>query len=430
MLIRAGAGLAFLLCLCVPATAQDTTTVTPDTIPPGVQGSTNPLTDNKAVLTGDDLIDASFPNSIPLFGTDIRLGIGGFVKGDVIRDFDYVGDPYEFEVGSIAIEGTPQRGLGGTTTLHAKQSRINFDLRSVARRSDGSEFPLQVFVEFDWFFDNPSMALSTRLRHAYGVIGRLLVGHTWTISGDLSAIPGLIDFSGGDALYGARVGQVRWQDRINDRVTYAVALEQPGIMVDNPTGLPGASRAPAPNLAGMIRWASAGGSSVQLGGDVFPIRWSGAGAADDTQTAFAITLMSRLVVQLAAHRDAFLWGGGVGRGQGARIVALEWDGKASGAVGPDGLDLNEAWFGYVGFNHYWSESLNSTVSGHWTSTTLSDLQSEDTIQEGGTFHVNLIWFPYRLVSGGVEYMWGMRQNKDGAEGTASRLQFMVKFKFN
>lgn len=435
--IGAGMGLGCLLWLSVPAMAQDTTavrqdtTVQQDTIPAGVQGSTNPLTEGKTPLTGDDLIDASFPNSIPLFGTNIRLGIGGYVKADFIKDFDYVGDPYEFELGSIPVDGSPERALGGTTTFHAKESRVNFDLRSVVRRPNGTVFPLQIFVEFDWFFDAPSSQLHTRLRHAYGVIGRLLAGQTWNTSGDLSAIPGVIDFSGGDALYGGRVPQIRWQDRLGGPFTYAVALEQPAAQVDNPTNLEGSSRFPSPSFAGKIRWKASGGSTVQLGADVFPVRWSGpATAPNTTELAYALTLMSRVTFPVTAYHDAVLWGGGVGRGQAARIIALSWDGRATGAVSADGLELNPAWFAYVGYNHYWNRHLNSTVATHWAGTSVRDVQSDDTIERAGSVHANLIWFPYRLVSTGVEYMWGMRENKDGTRGTASRVQFMVKFKFH
>jgi hypothetical protein len=44
--------------------------------------------------------------------------------------------------------------------------------------------------------------------------------------------------------------------------------------------------------------------------------------------------------------------------------------------------------------------------------------------------VALIWFPYKLISAGVEYMWGTRENKDGSDGKASRVQAMAKFRFH
>lgn len=405
--------------------------VSSDTIPSGIQGSINPLRDNRPVITGDDLLDESFPNSLPLFGSDIRMRIGGYVKADFIRDFDHVGDPYEFELGSIAVDGSPEQDLGGTTTFHVKESRVNFDLRSKAQWKNGKEFPMQVFVEFDWFFDSPSMALNTRLRHAYGVIGRILVGRTWTTSGDLTALTGTIDFSGGDALYGGRVTQIRWQDNISKSFSYALAIEETFAQVDNPYDLGGGFRPPWPNFAGMIKWKTFNGSSIQLGGDVFPVSWVGPDSVPNVQkVGAALTVMSRIVFNVTEYKDAFVWGVGFGQGQAHKIIALSWDGKASGVVTPDGLDLNTAWFAYAGYNHYWSKKLNSTIATHWAGTDLAAIQADNTIQKAGSVHVNLIWFPYKLVSTGIEYMWGTRENKNGTQGTASRIQFMVKYKFN
>lgn len=402
-----------------------------DTIPSGVQGSINPLTDNRPVYTGDNLLDDSFPSSWPLFGSDIRMRIGGYVKADFIQDFDYVGDRYEFELGSIAVEGSPERELGGISTFHAKQTRINFDFRSKAKWGNGKEFPLQVFLELDWFFDSDQFRLNTRLRHAYGVIGRLLIGRTWTTSGDLSTLPGTIDFAGGDALYGGRTTQIRWQDKINNTFSYAVALEDFTPQIDNVFGLEGASRPLWPNIAAMVKAKSSNGSSVQLGLDLFPQSWKGPSTVPNVnKTGYAISAMGRVVLRVTEYQDAFVWGAGYGEGQAHKIIALSWDGKASGALSNNDLILSPAWFAYAGFNHYWSKKFNSNISTAWSGTTLSSFQSDDTIQKAGSIHANLIYFPYRMVSAGVEYMWGVRENKNGVQGTASRIQFMAKFKFN
>ena len=292
-------------------------------------------------------------------------------------------------------------------------------------------FPLQVFLELDWFFDSEGLRLNTRLRHAYGVIGRLLVGQTWTNSGDLSTLPGTIDFAGGDALYGGRVTQIRWQDRISDRFTYLFALEEPLAQVDNPEGLAGDFRPRWPKMVGAIRWSSSNGSSIKLGLDAFPINWSGPTTGPNvTKTGYAVVLNGRVVVKLKHFADAFVYGVGSGQGLGHQIIALSWDGKASGVVTSNGLRLSPAWFAFAGYNHYWNKSLNSTISTAWAGTDLSPDQSDDTIQRAGSVHANLIWFPYPLVSTGIEYMWGVRVNKNEVQGTASRIQFMVKYKFN
>lgn len=40
------------------------------------------------------------------------------------------------------------------------------------------------------------------------------------------------------------------------------------------------------------------------------------------------------------------------------------------------------------------------------------------------------WFPYKLISTGVAFMWVFRENKDGKDGDAARMQFMLKYQFN
>ncbi len=403
----------------------------PDTMNPGVQGSVMPLSDNVPVLSGDDLIDKSFPNSWPLFGSNVRMKIGGYVKADFIHDFDYVGDRYEFELGSIAVEGTPERELGGITTFHAKETRINFEFRSQAKWKSGREFPMKVFLEVDWFFDSDQFRLNTRLRQAYGVIGRLVIGRTWTTSVDLSTVPATIDFSAGDALYGGRLAQIRWQDRINEKFSYAVALEDAGGQIGNPGNIEGAFRPTLPNLAGMIQYRSKAGSSIQLGLDVFGLRWAGPSTVpNETKVGAALSVSSRILLSVTEYKDAFVWGGGIGEGLGHKIIALSWDGRASGVVTQDELTLATSWWAFAGYNHYWSKTLNSNISTAWAGTSLSDEQPDGTIEQAGSVHVNLIWFPYPKISTGIEYMWGMRRNKSGVEGTASRIQFMAKFKFN
>ena len=420
-----------------PSFGQETeklsSTTRPDTIQAGIQGSVNPLNANPQIITGQELLDESFPNSVPIFGSDTRFKIGGYVKADFIHDFDYVADRYELELGGIAIEGSPERELGGITTFHAKETRLNFDFRRTAKWKNGKEFPMKVFVEMDFFNDAESLRFNIRLRQAYGVIGRLLIGRTWTTSGDLTAIPSLIDFSGGDALYGGRATQIKWQDKLGKKggTTYAVALEDAGGQIDNPQNLEGAFRPLYPNLAAMVRHRFNKGSTIQLGVDLFSLSWKGPNTVPNvTNLGYAITLTSRVIIDMKNYHDSFTWGGGFGEGQAHKIISLAWDGKASGVVDNTGLTNAQSWFAYAGYNHYWTPKLNSNLATYWSGTELADIQSDDTINRAGSVHANLIYFPYNKASVGFEYMWGLRENKNGEQGTANRIQFMAKFILN
>jgi hypothetical protein len=403
-----------------------------DTVPRvGIQGSPNPLQRNDEVLSGQDLIDESFPNSIPIPGSDVRFRIGGYAKLDYIQSLNYVGDRYEFELATIPVEGTPESELGGLATLHAKESRINFDFRSVARNEKyGWEFPLQAFLELDFFDDRETFRLQPRLRQAYGVVGRLLAGRTWAITTDLSALAGTIDFSGGDALYGTRVALIRWEDKIGESLKWAVGIEDPQVSISNPLDLDGEGRTSLPNFAGKLRWMGKDGSHLQLGADLFRLEWQGGDAGpNDTQLGFGVTLSGRHLVG-SKRQNAIVATATTGSGSAHRVVSLAFDGGNDAVMTPDGLDAMRHWQFYGGYSFYWSESFNSTVSGAWAQLDNSEFQPDDAIHRAASVHANLIWFPYKLVSTGIEVMWGRRENKDGAEGTAWRIQTMAKFKFN
>ncbi len=398
---------------------------------PGVQGTPIPLQREPEYLTGKDLEDAAFPGSLPIPGSSGRFKIGGYAKVDVIHDLNNVGDRYEFELATIPVRGTPEYELDGQTTIHSKESRLNFDFRNVVSNEKyGWEFPIQGFVEIDFFDDRDSFRLQPRLRQAYGVVGRMLAGRTWAITTDLRALAGTIDFSGGDALYGGRVSQVRWEDRIGDSVSWAVGIEEATASIGNPFGLEGDDRSSLPNLAGHIRWENPHRSHIQFGLDVFQMEWQGgATGPDDEEFGYGASLSGHYLLG-DARKDGLYLAATVGSGAAHRVVALGFDGGNDAVITPDGLDTIDHKQVYGGFSHYWTDSLNSTLSLAWAELDNSRFQPDTAIHTAESAHLNLIWFPYKTVSVGVEYMWGRRENKDGADGTAQRLQFMTKFVFN
>jgi hypothetical protein len=226
------------------------------------------------------------------------------------------------------------------------------------------------------------------------------------------------------------VPQIRWQDRINESMTWALGVENPTPSIGNPSGLAGANRTTLPNFAGKLRWEGDDGSHVQLGADVFRLQWQGGDEGpSDSELGFGASLSGRYLTG-KKNNNAFTATATVGSGAAHRVVSLSFDGGNDAVITPDGLDVMPHWQVYGGYSHYWTESLNSAISMAWAELENSEFQPGTAIHRAGSVHVNLIWFPYKLVSTGIEYMYGVRENKDGAEGTASRIQYMIKYKFN
>ena len=192
--------------------------------------------DNMIDYTGQDLVDANFPNSWPLFGTKTRMSIGGYVKLDYIQDFDGSYDRFQYEIQNVPVTGDGRPDQSGYMNMHARESRLNLDFRGVSEAGR----PFRVFFEFDFYnLDRGPFNQTVRLRHAYGVLGRLLIGRTWGTQSDLFAVPNTIDFAAGDAITGTRRAQVRFEGDLSKKLKYAVAFEMlvyPGIVAPDSLG--------------------------------------------------------------------------------------------------------------------------------------------------------------------------------------------------
>ena len=61
------------------------------------------LKDSHQTLSGADLTSAEFPASWPMFGTDFRMKMGGYIKTDFVIDFDGTTDPSQFRITSYNV---------------------------------------------------------------------------------------------------------------------------------------------------------------------------------------------------------------------------------------------------------------------------------------------------------------------------------------
>lgn len=132
---------------------------------------------------GDSLLAEflSDPESKFCIGKHLDVQLGGFVRLDLIHDFDPIGDRYEFVTTSIPTDGSS----GQRTTVSARQSRFNLD---VNHRGNS----LRLFAEGDFFGDGGDF----RLRHAYGEFRGVMIGQNWSTFQDESIIPATLDYEG------------------------------------------------------------------------------------------------------------------------------------------------------------------------------------------------------------------------------------------
>ena len=408
-----------------PAAAQqdtvprDTIRTVPDTLP------TPPPNTLEQDLSGNRLLDASFPGSWGIPGTNARIGIFGFVKADYLQDIRPNTNRFEFTIPTIPLEGTPEADRGAQASFHAKSSRFVMNARSITE----SGMPLQAMISFDMGWDDPSFDDFLRLRMAYVVVGNVLAGQAWSTFADLSALLYTLDFEGGDALIGDRNPMFRYTGHINDNWTWAAAVEEAKGQVVNASGEAGEVRRATPELIGRIRWES-GRSHVQLAGLANQLRWTFDDGSDAATTFKYGGNLTGLFVFGKGDTEMVTFGvaGGEGLASWSPTTSAE---PLDAVLTPSGELETLPFLEYnAGFRHNWSPKLANTVTWAHDKVWLNDLQDDDTFSEGGAFHVNLLWTPYKSVLTGIEYIWGYWKSKDGRKGIADRIQVSLKWTFN
>ena len=370
-------------------------------------------------LTGDELIDAAFPGSWPMFGNTTRIKIGGYVKADALYDVDGTLDRTQFLLSTIPVEGTPEYERSGYVSFFARETRFNIDVRRIVT----DEKPLRLFIEGDFW----SSGNQLRLRHAYVTYGNLVVGQTWTTLSILESLPVMIDFAAGDALFGGRTTQVRYQRRVNDLWKLAVAIESLDFLgIENPSDLPGQPSAALPRLAVRADYTGSSGL-LALGSSLGQLRWDGESPAPEPH-ALQWTLVVAGRQHLGAD-DFVTWNVSYGHGAGEDVMAFAGS-DANAVLTPENrLETLPAFAFVAGMMHRWTDRLasNASVAYGWLDT--PEERDGLALKRGGTGHVNLIWQVTPEASTGIEYMLGAQRVTNDALGRASRIQAMFRFDF-
>ena len=168
------------------------------------------------------------PGSFLIPGTDTEFSISGYVKADFIYDLK---QKQGGNVNALKLVLKPEDDQGHFLA-HARQSRLRINTSTPTPLGD-----LKTFIETDFFGaggnENQSNSYGLRLRHAFVQIGGLLAGQYWTNFGTLAAYPVTIDFGGIAGASYIRQAQVRWTQSIDDKLKFAVSLENPEAQQDH-----------------------------------------------------------------------------------------------------------------------------------------------------------------------------------------------------
>ena len=370
------------------------------------------------VLSGNDLVASNFPGSWPMFGADIRMKIGGYVKVDALYDVDGTTDRTQFLMSTIPVEGQPEYDNHGYFSFLSKETRYYIDVRRIGE----GKVPLKLFVEGDFWSEGSRF----RLRQAYITAGDFIIGQTWTTLSILESLPFMIDFAAGDALFGGRTTQVRYQKHFKGNLKLVLAVEDLYLIgIENPNDIAGMASSQLPLFAARLDYNWKNGLLV-IGSSVGQLRWD-KGADGTTQALQVDGLIAGR--QYLGKNNYWTWNISAGYGSGENIMAFAGS-NANAVLTPEGnLETIPSFATVLGFMHKWTDHLSSNFSYAYGWLETPDSRAPFALKEGGVGHVNLIYRSYKRFSTGIEYIWGTQRTTNDALGSASRVQAMAKFEF-
>lgn len=398
------------------------TTVQPVSERPHVESPPPPAADQ--TQRGDPLVtlvSKDFPRSIPMFGSDFRFALSGYVKLDVIYDFDGHPDRYRFTLAGIPKEGDPVRA--GYLSIHARETRLKFDVRYGGAGAP----PNQALVEIDFFTPSSDFA-APRLRHAYLRWGDFLAGQTWSLLTDLRPLPFIIDFAFSDSVNATRVPQLRYQSFVTDFLVVRAGIEMPELGgVDNPEAAVGAVSPRLPRAAvGASLEAKRG--FVSGGFSLGEIRWDiDDTTSDPTTLAWMAVLNARYLLDREGR--AFVGAhGSIGEGTGELVGALSGQNSNATLAGGSLVPMLSG-HGMIGAGYRLAPAISTNAALAWDLLVPSPERSPDALEWARSVHVNVVGHISEPLQIGLEAMFGESENVDGSVGRGTRLEGMAMYSF-
>jgi hypothetical protein len=370
--------------------------------------------------------------------TKPELDIYGYTMLDMGYNFGQI-DPNWFDVMRPTKLPSFANEFGRNGVYFAGVRQTRFGVKGYIPTDLGE---IKTIFEYELFGVGVDAGQTTfRLRHAWGELGEIGAGQTWSVFMDPDVFPNSLEYWGPNGMVFFRNVQLRYMPINKGNHQLYFALERPGATAD--TGqlagrveLQGVqSRFPAPDLSAHIRW----------GGERAYLQISGIGryiAWDD--------LKRSAILDLGGHT----WGWGVSASTNIPVakkdvIKLEAtyghgienymnDAPVDVAAKVNGTNIRTPITGaplpvlamLSFYDRYWSDRFSSSVGYSYLRLDNFPLQLPAEFHKGQYGLANLLYYPVKNVMMGGEFQWGRRDNfRDGFTFDDYKVQFSFKYNF-
>lgn len=299
------------------------------------------------------------------------------------------------------------------------QTRIGFEIN----RQVGKDV---VFIRLETDFNGKNGAY--RIRHAYGEVGRFLVGQTWSLFSNVSSLPTMVNSKGPTGSVTLRTAQMRYSDTNRKGTRWAAALEY--------------SR---PDL-NLQQLDTTGFSVVQIIPDV-TARIEREGIFGAVQLSVAFTTVSirdqdNNVSNFGGYGGSL--SGDLRINEKNKILYQLTYGKSIShfitnfaGTGNDVIynpntgefDPVDSFGGFLAYGFTMTKKIKANASIGYADLSNEDYQPGNSYRNSFSGALDCFWQIAPGARLGVEYIYGTRWNKDSSSGSAGRLQALFYYDF-
>lgn len=381
------------------------------------------------------------PGVFKIPGTDSTIKIYGYVQLDTTfdmagRDPNVEGNDWATQIALVPLKDDWEaKNKKNQLYFTARTSRFGIQTSTPSKLG-------AVGVKLEGDFNAPNLeqgqtytnSVLFRLRHAYGTIGGLLVGQTWTTFLDFGSAPDTVDFNGPGSLPLIRNPMIRYTTSAGP-ASFTVALENaPGTDGNDFYGIPTTKVQTIPDVIAALNYGGSwGGLSLRgvtmnykradpvLGGS--PYSKQGFGGSLGANFKFA---GDTLVAYVAG-------GPGIGRYVMNTVASPAIIDDTAGKK----MTLVTAFAYHVGYTHVWTPEFRSNAV--WSQTMISNpkVNGVEVLDNGDNktmsqLFVNTFWSATKNAEFGVEYIWGQRETfaTGGAAQKGDQSRVNVSFHYN
>jgi hypothetical protein len=299
-----------------------------------------------------------------------------------------------------------------------QQTRLSFEVTRKTEKND-------IFIRLEGDFKNNST--SFRVRHAYGQIGFLLIGQTWSLMNNVSYQPAIVSMDAAVGGSGLRTPQIRYTKSFdNKRMQWSGAIEYSSPSISIPDSLDASLLQVIPDFSARYSHFT---DFISFRVAVVITTLSGRVNSGDISYSFGYFASFSGKMKLNDKSQLYLT---YNLGRATSHLLDVFSGNNEDLVYNANTQSFESLVtnsGFIAYNHDLPKNFSTSLALGIASITNKDFQPDDAYSYSYNTLLNLFWTPVDGARLGIEYAFGQRFDHGDIRGRAYRISMLMYYDF-